>query len=493
MNIYVCRAVWRFWFLCIVFMGGMMISSCSDEEEYTTSPSALLQFSADTVRFDTVFTTIGSSTRLFKVYNRGDESLVIPTVRLAGRGETGFRVNVDGMSGTEFSDVELRGGDSLFVFVEVTVDPRDENNPFLLQDSLLFMLQSGVRQHVLLEAYGQDMIVLKGEVLKRDTALTGERPYVVYDSLVVNEGVTLRLTEGARLYFHSGAFMRVNGTLRAEGTLERPVVFRGDRLDNMLDYLPYDRLDNQWGGIILGVSSYDNYLNHVDIHSGGWGVICDSSDVSQSKLTIENSVIHNVAGDALSAVNGRIWVGNTELTNAGGHCLKLRGGDVQVVYSTMANFYPWAYRGAAVSLSNEWCPLTRAEFRSCIVTGYSSNELMLWPGSVADSLTFNYSFSHCLLNIPVDSIQGDTLPEGRYFHVLPDSVEHEVSRITNFPHIDTDIFYYDFSLDSLSQAVGAGCADDARLHYPLDRLGRSRLDDEAPDAGAREYVKELKN
>lgn len=463
-----------------------LAASCTDEEEYTTSPSALLEFSTDTVRFDTVFTTIGSSTQVFKVYNRGDRPLMLPAVRLAGGGRTGFRVNVDGLSGFEFSDIELRGGDSLYVFVEVTVDPRNEDNPFLLRDSLAFHLQSGLCQQVQLEAYGQDMIVLRGELFAGDTTLTGERPYVVYDSLVVDSGALLRLTEGTRLHFHSGAFLRVNGTLRAEGSVERPVVFRGDRLDNLFDYLPYDRLDNQWGGIILGASSYDNYLNHADIHSGGWGIRCDSADAALNKLTLENTVIHNVAADALSAVNARLWVGNSELTNAGGHCLSVRGGDVQVIFSTLANFYPWAYRGAAVSLSNEGCPLTRAEFRSSLITGYSSNELMLWPASEPDSLTFNYRFDHCLLNVPADSLRGDTLPGGRYSHVRVDSVEHEVSRIKNFPLIDTDIFYYDFSLDSLSQAVGAGSADDARRFYPLDRLGRSRLEDEAPDAGARE-------
>lgn len=467
-----------------IILTGLMIpllcSSCSDEESYTTSSSALLAFSADTVRFDTIFTTIGSSTQLFKVYNHGDESLMLSSIRLSSGGESGFRVNVDGMSGTEFYDVELRGGDSLYVFVEVTINPRDENNPFLLCDSLVFHLQSGVRQQVRLEAYGQDMIVLRGTVFSKDTVLTGERPYVVYDSLMVDSGITLRLTEGVRLHFHNGAFMRVYGTLCANGTKEKPVVFRGDRLDNLLSYLPYDRLDNQWGGIVLHSSSFDNVLDYVDIHSGGWGIQCDSSASDRNKLTIENSVIHNVAGNALSAVNARIWVGNSELTNAGSHCLKVRGGDVQVVYSTLANFYPWAYRGAALSLSNERCPLIRADFRSSIITGYSSNELML-TCSEADSVDFNYSFSHCLLNIPVDSIRGE-----RYVNVRPDSVGHSVSRIENFPKIDTEVFFYDFSLDSLSLAIGTGSADEALEFYPYDRLGRSRMEDGSPDAGAQE-------
>ena len=169
----------------------LFMASCNDDEAYTTSPSALLAFSSDTIRFDTVFTTIGSATQLFKVYNRGDEPMMLSSIRLAGRGETGFRVNVDGLSGTEFTDVEVRDGDSLYVFVEVTVDPRNEDNPFLLRDSLQFLLQSGICQQVQLEAYGQDMIVLRGTVFSTDTTLTGERPHVVYDSLVVDSNATL--------------------------------------------------------------------------------------------------------------------------------------------------------------------------------------------------------------------------------------------------------------------------------------------------------------
>ena len=101
--------------LPLLVLSSVLSVSCDDEETYTTSPSALLDFSADTVRFDTVFTTIGSSTQLFKVYNRGGESLMLPSIRLASGGRSGFRVNVDGMSGTEFADVEVRDGDSLYV------------------------------------------------------------------------------------------------------------------------------------------------------------------------------------------------------------------------------------------------------------------------------------------------------------------------------------------------------------------------------------------
>lgn len=467
----------------LLIMGGSLLTSCDDDESYTTSTSARLSFSADTIRFDTVFTTLGSSTKIFKVYNNNSESLLIPSIRLAGNENTGFRVNVDGMPGTSFTDVEVRKKDSIYIFVEVTVDPKDEDNPFLLRDSLIFNLASGVEQRVQLEAYGQDMIVFRGTAFHKDTTLNGARPYVIYDSLRVEPDVTLRLLEGTRLFFHNEASFHIYGTLKAEGTLTHPVIFRGDRLDKLFPYLPYDRLDKQWGGVFIHSSSYDNELNYVDIHSGNYGIICDSSDVDKTKLTIENSVIHNVAFDALSTINCRIWVGNSQITNAGGHCVNIRGGHVQFIYSTLANFYPWGFRGAAVALNNVNCNLERADFLNCIITGSSSNELMKIKDK-EESIPFNYYIANSLLNVPGDSIKGDN-----YHNIKCDSVGSEISRIENFPLIDRNIYYYDFTLDSLSQAIGIGNAEEAEMYYPFDRLGQNRLVNGNPDAGAYQYVK----
>lgn len=474
------------WALLMVLLIALFTFSCDDEEKYTTSKRAKLTFSCDTVRFDTVFTTIGSSTQLFKVYNRGKESLLIPSIRLGSGGESGFRINLDGKSGNAFSDVELRNGDSLYVFAEVTVDPNDEDNPFLLRDSLVFNLASGIVQQVQFEAYGQDMIPLRGIVFNSDTTLSASRPYVIYDSLQVDSQTTLCLEAGTRLHFHQGAFMRVCGTLVAEGTLAQPIVFRGDRLDNLFDYLPYDRLDRQWEGITFTGSSFDNHLQYVDIHGGNYGILCDSSTCEKPKLLLENSVIHNVGGNALQATNCSIVVGNSQLTNAYSHCVYIRGGRAEFIFTTIANFYPWDYRAAALRLSNEEVPLHAADFRNCIITGYSSNEIMksrhIPENKDEATLTFNYSFSNSLIGIPSDSINGEV-----YQVVRPDSVGNPVSRIDNFPLIDTDIFFYDFTLDSLSVAIGLGNESDALMRYPLDRLGRERLTDGTADAGAYEY------
>ena len=83
----------------------------------------------------------------------------------------------------------------MYVFVEVTVDPNGGNQPLLIQDSVLFTV-NGIRQSVLLEAYGQDVNLYKGGVtITKDSILTANRPYLIYDSLVIAKGVSLNIED----------------------------------------------------------------------------------------------------------------------------------------------------------------------------------------------------------------------------------------------------------------------------------------------------------
>ena len=166
--------------LCLLV--ATLLTGCIDDD-FTTSPSHVLAFSTDTVAFDTVFTTIGTSTRSFRIYNPNKKSLNISSIKLADAEHSGFHINVDGMSGDYFTDVEIRGKDSLYVFVEANIDPTNQDNPIFIVDSIVF-LTNGVQQDVKLTAYGQDVIIKRGETLSTDTRLTADRPYLIYDSLV---------------------------------------------------------------------------------------------------------------------------------------------------------------------------------------------------------------------------------------------------------------------------------------------------------------------
>ena len=245
--------------LLLLLSIALNLLSCDGlDENYSTNPNHQLSFSMDTLSFDTVFTTIGSATKEFMVYNRNSEPLLIGEVMLASGEESGFRINVDGRRGDYFQDLRIAANDSMYVFVEVTVDPNESNQPLLIADSVLFTT-NGVRQSVRLEAYGQNVNLYRhGLTLTQDTLLTAERPYLIYDSLVIAPEATLRIEPGAIFYMHDAANILVHGTLLAEGTREQPILFRGDRLDFILnDVLPYDRTPSQWGGIFFSAESSD--------------------------------------------------------------------------------------------------------------------------------------------------------------------------------------------------------------------------------------------
>ena len=53
-----------------------LLTSCQKEERYGTDLGGI-EFSCDTIAFDTVFVQMGTTTRQFKVYNRGGEAVML--------------------------------------------------------------------------------------------------------------------------------------------------------------------------------------------------------------------------------------------------------------------------------------------------------------------------------------------------------------------------------------------------------------------------------
>lgn len=461
--------------------------SCMTDEEYTTSPMARLEFSADTLDMDTVISGQMTQTYTFRVFNRNKEAVRIPQVYLEQGADSPFRVNVDGtfLEDGRSGDFEIAGHDFMNVFFSVRTGTTDADEPVKTEDKLIFVTEGGVRQEVVLRAYGQEVIPLRGKILSEDVVFDARRPYQIFDSLVVASGCTLTLKSGVRLYFHPGSSLIVHGTLLAEGDRERPVVMRGDRLGNMFSHQPYDRIPAQWGGVAFTRDSYGNRLNYCDIHSGTFGVRCDSSDVEREKLLLENSVVHNMSGDVLTVRGARVFVGNCQLTNAGGNCVTLLGGHSTFVHCTIGNFYAFSGgRGVALSYSNAdgdiRLPLYSATFDNCLITGYSSDEIIGSSSERYKDDAFEYVFRNCLLDTP------ETEDAERIVGCLWDNADHDVCRASNFaPAFDLDQLLFTFGLSRKSQAVGqANPALSTR--YPYDRNGVSRMADGAPDIGCYE-------
>ena len=85
-----------------------MLPACDGlDDHYSTNPTYRLSFSTDTLAFDTIFSTIGSTTRQFMIYNKNSEPLSIESIMLASGEATGFRMNVDGRKGSSFNNVGI--------------------------------------------------------------------------------------------------------------------------------------------------------------------------------------------------------------------------------------------------------------------------------------------------------------------------------------------------------------------------------------------------
>lgn len=379
--------------------------SCIKDDDYTTSTNDILAFSTDTIDFETIISGEPTKTYSFTVYNHASKAIRIPKVSLEKGASSPFNINVDGIvaENGEATDFEIAKQDSMIVYLMANTPSTDSDELVSYDDNIIFTTEAGVNQKVALKASGQDVITIRNMHISSDQTLDAKRPYRVMDSIVVNEGCKLTMAQGTKFLFHSGAQVIVKGTLNAEGTLESPVILRGDRLDNMFVNQPYDRTPGLWDGIVFKESSYNNHLQYADIHSSTNGLTVDSSNVSQRKLTIENSIIHNTSHHAVNARMSNIYIGNTQITNAGGDCLHIRGGETTLLHCTIGRFFVFTGgNGHALNFANydgnSRLPITKLECINSIVTGYQSDEIMGSQSNDNKDDAFEYSFTNCLLN-----------------------------------------------------------------------------------------------
>ena len=471
---------------CKIFLPTLAVAlgatSCMDDDSFTQSSAYSLSMSTDTLLLDTTFSTVPTPTKTFWVYNRSGKGLRLSNVRLQRGNQSGFRVNVDGtylgqQSGFQTSDIEVRNKDSIRVFVELTSPKNGQSTPQLVEDNLLFTLESGLQQKVCLRSWSWDAILLRNLRISSDTTLAQAKPVVVYGGIVVDSLATLTLAEGLNLYFHGDAGITVYGTLKSLGSQSNPVVLRGDRLDHMFDYLPYDRVSGQWQGIKFTASSFDNILQHTDIHSTYNAIALDSSDVSRQKLFLSNSMVHNCQGFGISSSYSNLKIENSVVSNTLGNCLEIMGGKTLVNSSTFAQFYPFdANRGSALYFS-AGTGMDTLDCRNSLFTGYATDVVMRTaPDSV---VTLPFGFRHCVMRTEKE-ITADSL---RFISVVYEDAEDTTKYgKKHFAVIDEDNLYYDFSLDSTSAAISAA---DAATATPVDIRGNKR--DDAPDCGAYEY------
>ncbi len=473
----------KFCNIFLVLLAVVWFSSCEDER-YFSSPDARLQFSADTVMFDTIFTSIGSITEHLKVYNPYDQKVLISSIRLAGGDNSNFRLNINGIMANEVFALEIEPRDSIYIFVEVTIDPNGQNLPMVVKDSIEIVTNMNM-QDIDLLAWGQDFKRIKDEVIKKPVSWTSEKPYLIYNYAIVDSLATLTIEPGTKIYFHKDAGLYVRGKLIANGTFDKPIIMQGDRLEDV-----YSDVPDQWNGVLLYSGSYKNEMNFVEIKNANIGLQVGTIEHSgYASLKLSNSKIQNMAYAGIFALKSEIKADNCLISNCGFYLAALIGGNYEFYHSTFANYwgkYTNKVRNSSslvvsnmliLSQDNTFIrDLNKATFANCIITGNvpHGNELELGQSPKAN---FACKFDHCILQV-ADTFK--TTNSSRFVNIMKGK---------NPKFIDSQ--KYNFELDTLSPAKDAGKADYARL-FPFDLKGNNRLEDNAPDLGAYERIEKKK-
>ena len=469
--------------LVLLFIALFSIYWTSCQKELLSSdPSLRLNFSTDTMMFDTIFTTIGSSTRLFKVYNRNKYDLNISSIKLAGSSSSPFRINIDGEPTNHAQNVYIRSNDSLFVFVEVTVNPTNENAPLQILDSVVFETNGNV-QDVKLLAWGQDVHLLNGAVLTGLNTFTSDKPYLIYDSLYISSGAELIIEAGSRIHSHNGAWIIVEGRLIVNGEFDAPVIFEGDRLEPF-----YRDKPGQWGGIAFTYNSDNNNINWAIIRNAITGVnTFPFANIDFHTLTITNTIIKNMSYMAIDARGARIDAGNCLFANAKEMCLSLAGGRYSFTHCTIANYWGqyvnrtgpalllanyFLYRSISDEITLVNIGMEETTFNNSIIYGTRNNEIELvnsFYGQPINAL-FDYRFENSI-------IRGDNT-----FNISNNN--NFINVIKENPKF-IDPYKNNFKLDTLSPAKDFGVINFA-LEYPFDLNYNNRIVDNGPDVGAYE-------
>lgn len=309
----------------------LLLAGCKPQEELLASRPQPLTFSENAIVFDTVFTALPNVTQRFHVRNPNKNAVLIESVRLGGASASPYQVLVGGRSLVAAQGIALRGGDSLQVLVKISIPPRDSANAFIVYDSLLFQIRDTL-QNIKLLAWGQDAVFVRQSTFKCNDIWRAGKPYILYDSVMVPFGCQLTMQPGTHIYGFNNAALIMEGTLRAEGTAEKPVVFTGFRQDG-----PYREAAGVWQGISFRKGSQGNLLNFVQVRNAATAIYVNiADDDAQPDLTVKNTVIQYARQAGVLAIGSDVQMINTQITQCGEfHFAGLGGGNYQLLHCTL--------------------------------------------------------------------------------------------------------------------------------------------------------------
>ncbi|MFN7119432.1 MAG: right-handed parallel beta-helix repeat-containing protein [Saprospiraceae bacterium] len=482
-----------------------VFTNCDDELEFTTDSNAKLEFSVDTLRFDTVFTELGSATRSFKIYNRNDKAIRISRIYVESKDTRRWELNIDGIPGNNQQDIEILANDSIYLFAEVTIDPDQplSVSPFVIEDRVVFET-NGNTQSVLLEAWGQNAnyfpsrfnqgVAVRLSCNNGDLVWDDPKPYVIYGAVFV-DSCELIIPAGTRIYVHGGVaqndlfggiyndgilYILQNGRITVQGTKDKPVIIQGDRLESaFLDE------DGQWNGIFISRGSRGNTFEYATVRNSRFGVYADST----AELTLRNTQIYNTASSGIIGFHSRITAENTLVYNNGStSVLLVQGGDYNFTYCTIASY---GVNASALSMSNFFCyddncQVARtyrlnARFVNSIIFGSQNDEIELADAFERQNpAQFNVQFQDCIVRV-----DGLIKNNSSQFKDFLENICTPCINATRNDKLFLDANEDNYRLDSLSIANGKAKPIFSPRTINIDLEGKDR-DPLTPDIGAYE-------
>lgn len=456
----------------LIFLSSLIFFSCK-KDSFITSSDASLNTSADTLSFDTVFTNVGSVTQSFKIFNTNQQKLRLSLVKLSGGDSSAFKINVDGSPGPQVNDIEINRNDSIYVFVEVNVNPTSTTLPFILTDSIQIDY-NGNKKFVQLQAYGQNAIFLKNKTITGNVSWNKTLPYVIIGGLQIDTNATLNISAGTKVFLHADAPFLIDGTLAATGTKDEPVIFTGDRLDE-----DYKDLPASWPGIYFRSTSKNSSLKHTIIKNAYQGIIAENLPSSpDTKLTLSQCILENIYDAGILALNTNISADNCLISNCGNNIQIGYGGIYRFVNCTVASYSTIykAHQTPVLQISNSitqggsvYTSSLNALFQNCIFWGDGGtvdDEILI---DKQGSDPFSVSFDHILYKAK-NNITNATFVS---------SIKNEAPMFDSID-VSRNIFDFHFNNHPNSPAVNAGTV--TPFLYDLDDKKR----DANPDIGCYE-------
>lgn len=433
--------------LVLILIAAFAATACRKDSFITGN--ANLSTSADTLHFDTVFTTVGSVTHYFRIFNDNNQKLKLSNVSVSGGASSFFKINVDGTPGPSVSNIEIEANDSVYVFVSVKIDPNTEDLPFIIRDSIRIQYNNQ-EKWVQLEAWGQNAHFLRSRLIAANETWINDKPYVILGGLQVDTNATLTIQKGCRIYLHANAPLIVDGTLRVTGEKydSTRVIFRGDRLDD-----PYRDYPAAWPGIYFRGESKDNYLQYAIVKNAYQGIAVSGPSVNGNpKIILSESIIDNCYDAGILALQADIKAQNCLISNCGKNMLLAMGGNYDFNHCTSV-----AYSNSLLQHKDPVLQVTdfvkegntiltaplNASFANCIFWADNSIVEDEVISSKQGSSAFNLSFQNCLWKLKNNPANATTA------NIIANTSPA-------FDSVDTQKKFYSFRLKEESPALNKG-------------------------------------